>query len=168
MISKHPKTEIDERLSALVDRELAARLAANNPELYGKVWELDVLPMERRLDPLQEPTMLRSRRPRRIVDALVALALVAVMVASIFAPALIARIRLIVASPAAAPGSSAGAVHQVTKHRETIVRHVIAPPQPVNRHAQTAAAKAPALHATQAVASRATLPAARLAVHPAH
>ncbi|MDQ6767039.1 MAG: hypothetical protein M3Z41_04445, partial [Candidatus Eremiobacteraeota bacterium] len=118
--------------------------------------------------PLQQPTTSQSRRSGRIVDALLALVLVAVMVASVFAPALIARIRLIAASSAAARGSSAAAVHQVTKPRETIVRHVIVPPQAVNRHAQAAAAKAPALHATQAVASRATLPAARLAVHPAH
>lgn len=159
---------LDQRLSGLVDRELAERLVAANPELYKHLKERgDLLPAFA-VDPAQErtaPAPLISTRANRPAYLLVAIALVAVV--ALFVIALLARERpgsgYLMVPGATKPGPIAG-TRQATKRQPASHRGAALVPAAALAPARASAAieAAAAARAQQeAAAARAALVAQR-------
>jgi hypothetical protein len=161
---------LDQRLSGLVDRELAERLVAANPELYKHLKERgDILPAFV-ADPQRErvaTTLPVALRTRRAPYLLVALALVAIV--GLFVVALLARDRLgsgyIMVSGPTKPGPVAKSPH-TAKHQRLLHRSAALAPAAALASARASAAieAAAAARAQQeAVAARTALAAERAA-----
>lgn len=148
MISKPPRTEIDERLSELVDRELAARLISQHPRLYSDVSGSDSAPSLR--DEWAEPSAQTSlsRRGARLGDVVIALVVVAALIASVVAPVVLHRLRALQQLPTT---HRLAIPQRHVKHARSIQSRIVPLRQPATTSTQVAASQAFAIHARSQV-----------------